>query len=475
MISPLGETATQPSEKLNLKTRFAYGVGEIAGALPNSVSAFFFLYFLTNVAGLEPTLAGAAVLFGKGWDALSDPLVGWLSDRTRSPFGRRYPWMLGGMLPLAASCILQWVVPPTNSQWLLFAYYSGISLIAFTSLTTVLLPFSALAAELTRSYNERINLISFKSAFSIGGSIFALITAKALFALIQHPSYRYLAMGSINGFLVVLAVLGCVVGTWVRYQQVQRDHPVDYQLQAEVPLLRQALGALENPAFRWVIGLYLCSWTAVQVAAVVLPYFVVDWMGLSETQFVQMALVVQGTAVATIVLWNWLGRRTDKRTIYFLGAPVILAAQFGLFCLQPGQSHLMFGLAAFAGVGTATVYLVPWSMLPDVVDFDEARTGLRREGIFYGFAVFIQKIGIAIAIFLTSRVLEWSGYISSTGGDANRIIQSDTALWTIRLIIGPIPAVLILIGIICAWFYPITRSMHRQIVKQCDHPERDAL
>ena len=469
MISPPGETTTQSSGRLNPKTRLAYGVGEIAGALPNSVSAFFFLFFLTNVAGLEPTLAGAAVLFGKVWDAFSDPVVGWLSDRTRSPLGRRYPWMLGGMLPLAMTCILQWVVPPTNNQWLLFAYYSGVSLVAFTSLTTVLLPFSALAAELTHSYDERINLISFKSAFSIGGSIFALITAKALFAHIQHPSHRYLAVGSINGLLVVLAVLGCVAGTWARYQQVQQDHPVDYRLQSEVSLFQQARGALQNPAFRWVMGLYLCSWTAVQVAAVVLPYFVVDWMGLSEQQFVQMALVVQGTAVVTITLWNWLGRKTDKRTIYFLGAPLILVAQFGLFSLQPGQSHLMFGLAAIAGVGTATVYLVPWSMLPDVVDFDEALTGLRREGVFYGFAVFIQKIGIALAIFLTSRILEWSGYISSTGGDANRIAQPDSALWTIRLIMGPIPAVLILGGIVCALFYPITRSMHRQILKQCRH------
>ena len=467
MISPPGENTTHLSEKLKPQTRLAYGIGEIAGALPTSVSAFFFLFFLTNVAGLGPTLAGAAILSGKVWDAFSDPLVGWLSDRTRSPLGRRYPWMLFGMLPLALSCILQWLVPPTDNQWGLFVYYSGVSFIAFTSLTTVILPFSALAAELTRSYNERINLISFKSAFSIGGSIFALMTAQIVFSKIQHPSYKYLAVGIINSVLIILAVLVCVAGTWARYRLVQGHHLVDSRLRAESSLLQQAKSALGNPAFRWVIGLYLCSWTAVQVSAVVLPYFVVDWMGLSERHFVQMALIVQGTAVITIVLWNWLGRKTDKRTIYFLGAPLIVVAQLGLFSLQPEQSHLMFGLAAIAGVGTATVYLVPWSMLPDVVDFDEARTGFRREGIFYGFAVFVQKIGIAIAIFLTSRILEWSGYIASTGGEAQSVAQPETALWTIRLIMGPIPAILILGGIVCALFYPISRQVHRQILQQC--------
>ncbi len=469
MISPPGESTSSSTERLGTKIRFAYGVGEIAGALPTSVSAFFVLFFFTNVAGLSPTLAGAAILTGKIWDAFSDPIVGWLSDHTRSPLGRRYPWMLGGMVPLAIGGILQWVVPPTQNQWLLFLFYSVVSILTFTSLTAVLLPFSTLAAELTRSYDERINLISFKSAFSIGGSMFAIATAAISFTIIHHPSHKYLAVGVVNGVLVIAAVIACVMGTWSRYQYMQQRYPAKPSHPAEKSLFRQAKSALQNPPFRWVMGLYLCSWTAVQVSAVVLPYFVVNWMRLTERHFVEMALVVQGTAMVTIVAWNWLGRRTDKRTVYFMGVPLILMAQMGLFSLQPGQTHLMFGLAAIAGVGTATVYLVPWSMLPDVVDFDEARTGLRREGIFYGFAVFVQKIGIALAIFLTSRVLEWSGYISSTGDRAADIAQPESALWMIRLIMGPIPAALILAGVICALFYPITRSMHRQILKQCDH------
>lgn len=468
MISPAGEKVPHLSERLSPQTRLAYGIGEIAGALPTSVSAFFTLFFMTNVAGLAPTLAGAAILSGKVWDAISDPLVGWLSDRTRSPLGRRYPWMLGGMVPLAISCMLQWVVPPTENQWILFIYYSLASVVAFTSLTTILLPFSALAAELTRSYNERINLISFKSAFSIGGSIFALMAAQALFTRIQHPSYKYLAVGAVNAVFVILAVVICVVGTLPRYRAVQQFHPVTPQAVARMSLFQQAIAALRNPAFRWVMGLYLCSWTAVQVSAVVLPYFVVDWMGLSEGSFVQMALVVQGTAVVTIVAWNWLGRKTEKRTIYLLGAPLILLSQAGLFSLQPGQTHAMFALAAIAGVGTATVYLVPWSMLPDVVDLDESLTGLRREGIFYGFAVFVQKIGIALAVFLTSRILDWSGYVASTGGGTHQIAQPASALWMIRLIMGPIPATLIIGGCLCALFYPISRAVHRQILQKCD-------
>jgi GPH family glycoside/pentoside/hexuronide:cation symporter len=465
MISPPREAANRDlHDRLTPRTRLAYGVGEMAGALPTSVSAFFFLFFLTNVAGLSPTLAGAAVLCGKVWDAFSDPLVGWMSDRTQSPLGRRYPWMLAGAIPLAIGISLQWLVPPVDQQWALFGYYTLMGILTFTSLTAVMLPFSALAAELTHNYNERITLISFKSAFSIGGSILGLAMAQVLFARINHPSLKYLAMGSVNGVLIIVAVVLCVAGTWARYRQVQRQRPLRTELMPNGPIWRQARDALSNPAFRWVMGLYLCSWTAVQGAAVVLPYFVVDWMGLPEGSFVQMALVVQGTAVVTMVAWNWLGRKTDKRTIYFLGMPLLLLAQGGLFLLQPGQVHTLFGLAAIAGVGTATVYLVPWSMLPDVVDLDEVLTGQRREGIFYGFAVFIQKIGIALAVFLNGRVLDWTGYLAAPGGELGS--QPPLALLTIRLMMGPVPALLVLGGGVCALFYPITRRVHHQIRQQ---------
>jgi GPH family glycoside/pentoside/hexuronide:cation symporter len=474
MVSPLREEASPGAgDRLSPRTRLAYGVGEIAGALPNSVSAFFFLFFLTHVAGLSPTLGGAAVLFGKVWDAFSDPLIGWLSDRTRSPLGRRYPWMLAGAIPLAIGISLQWWVPPTANQWLLLAYYSTVSVLAFAALTAVMLPFSALAAELTHSYNERINLISFKSAFSIGGSIFALVVAQIIFARISHPSLKYLVMGSANGVLVIGAVVVCVVGTWPRYRLVQRQHPLKTELIPKTSLWQQIRTALSNAAFRWVMGLYLCAWTAVQGAAVVLPYFVVDWMGLPESSFVRMALVVQGTAVVTMVAWNWLGRKTDKRTVYFLGMPLLLVAQTGLFLLQPGQVQWMYSLAAIAGVGTATVYLVPWSMLPDVVDLDEVLTGQRREGIFYGFAVFVQKIGIALAVFLNGRILEWSGYVTSSGNLS--VDQPDLALFTIRLIMGPLPALLILAGGVCALFYPISRQVHRQILRQRQQQLREML
>lgn len=179
------------TENFSVRTKLAYGVGELAGEIPNNILVFFLLFFLTNVAGLNPSLAGSVLLVGKVWDAINDPMIGMLSDRTHSPLGKRYPWMLGAAVPLGVLFCLQWFVPPTTNQWLLFGYYSGIALLFYTAFTAVAVPFSALAAELTVGYDERTSLISFKAAFSIGASLFALSLAQVIFAKIPDPLQGY--------------------------------------------------------------------------------------------------------------------------------------------------------------------------------------------------------------------------------------------------------------------------------------------
>ncbi|MEM6423558.1 MAG: MFS transporter [Cyanobacteria bacterium P01_H01_bin.119] len=450
------------SEALTFKTRLSYGIGELAGALPTSANAFLLLFFLTNVAGLAPSLAGAVILVSKVWDAVSDPVIGWLSDRTRSSLGRRYPWMLAGAVPLGLLTMIQWWLPPTNQQWLLFTYYATAGVLAFTAFTAVQLPFSALAAELTQGYDARISLISFKSGFSIVGSIFTLVLARIIFEQVDNPAFQYITLGGINGTLVIVAILLCVLGTLPRYRAARRRHP-EVGVVTSTSLIKQIGVATQSRPFLLVIGLYLCSWTGVQVTAVVLPYFVVDWMGLSEQYFIQMALVVQGTAVTTMYGWNMIGRRTGKRSIYFMGIPVTLIGLVGLFFIQPGQVGAMYGLGFLAGIGVATVYLVPWSMLPDVVDLDELTTGKRREGIFYGFVVFLQKIGIALAVFITGRILDWAGFIPSVAGEPSPV-QPDSALWAIRMIMGPLPVITLLLGLLFAYWYPISREVHAEIL-----------
>ncbi|HEY9601443.1 MAG TPA: MFS transporter [Allocoleopsis sp.] len=449
-------------EKLSLGTKLAYGVGGLGVEIPNNILVFFLLFFLTNVAGLNPALAGSILLIGKVWDAMSDPIIGILSDRTRSPLGRRYPWMLAGALPLGVCFCLQWFVPPTSNQWLLFAYFSGIALLFYTAFTSVVVPHSTLAAELTTGYDERTNLASFKAAFSIGASLSSLSFAQVIFAKIADPAQKYWILGVVCGIISMFAVYWCVWGTYQRYKAIQSQR-VPVSQSSFLPIQQQLQIALSNFPFLCVIGIYLCSWLGLQVTASILPYFAINWMHLPDYHFTQAALAVQGTALTTIFFWSAVATRVGKRAVYCMGIPLTIFALVGLCFLQPGQAGLMYVLAVMVGLGLSTAYLIPWSMLPDVLDLDELNTGQRREGIFCALVLQFQKIALAIALFLVGKILDWAGFIPTTPGQPLPA-QPESAMMAIRLLIGPVPALVLVFGLVCAYFYPITRDIHGEIL-----------
>lgn len=451
-----------PRKKLSFSTKLAFGAGDLGSAITANISVFFLLVFLTNVAGLPAGLAGSVLMIGKIWDAINDPVIGVLSDRTVHPWGRRYPWMVFGAIPFGIFFFLQWIVPGTNTGFL-FIYYVIISLFFNTTYTAVNLPYTALTPELTQDYNERTSLNSFRFAFSIGGSIFSLILAQIIFSLFpDQPYQRYLVLGGVCAVLAVLPVFWCFFGT---KQHVLSNNLAGSNLDEpeHLPIAEQVKIAFQNRPFLLVIGIYLCSWLAVQLTASILPYFVVNWMQLPETTFPQVAIAIQGTALVMLFVWSSLSQRYGKKAVYFMGASFWIIAQSGLFFLQPGQTFLMYNLAVLAGCGVATAYLVPWSMIPDVIDLDELNTGQRREGIFYSFMVLLQKIGLAIGLFLVGQSLEIAGFLSTIPGE-QAPIQPASALLAIRLAVGPLPTIFLVLGLICAYFYPLTKVVHTEIL-----------
>ncbi|NCO74305.1 MAG: MFS transporter [Cyanobacteria bacterium] len=239
-----------------------------------------------------------------------------------------------------------------------------------------------------------------------------------------------------------------------------------------IPFFEQLKIVFQNKPFLYVVGIYLCSWLAVQLTASILLYFVVNWMGLPDAQFPRVAIAVQGTALIMLFVWQKISNKLDKKIVYFLGSTIWIIAQIGLFLVQPGQTFLLYALAMLAGCGVSVAYLIPWSMIPDVIDLDELNTGERREGLFYGFMVLLQKFGLAFGLFLVGIALEASGFIKPIEGEAIPI-QPESALWAIRLVVAPLPAVILLAGIILAYFYPITREYYAEIRLKLDERKRD--
>ncbi|MEM9804648.1 MAG: MFS transporter, partial [Cyanobacteria bacterium P01_D01_bin.56] len=348
------------SNRLSLQTKVAYGIGELGTAIPIGLAIFYLLFFLTEVVGLSPTLAGGVLLIGRIWDAANDPLIGWMSDRTRSRWGRRYPWLVLGALPLGFFTLMLWVVPPLQSQTSLFIYYTLMAIGGYTAFSVIILPMVAIATELTPDYDERTSIMSVRSAANIIGSVVGLTLAQVIFALVEDTQRQYMILGGVSGVFIVVSIVVCVVGTYGQYRPVMRNQP-------EVsphPMGRQLRKVFKNRAFRWVMGLYLCSWVGVQVTAAMLPFFVTDWMGLGEQHFTQMAIAVQGSSVVMLPFWLWVTKRTSKQRVYFAGAPLALVGMCVLGLLQPGQIVAMYTVGLIIGAGLSTFYLVPFAMLP---------------------------------------------------------------------------------------------------------------
>ena len=533
-------TQSLSAEKLHFTTKLAYGAGDFGPAITANILVFYLLFFLTDVAGIPAALAGSVLMIGKIFDAVNDPIIGLLSDRTRSRWGRRLPWMLGGMIPFALLYAAQWLIPHFSddrltNQWGLFVYYVAIAMAFNLCYTTVNLPYTALTPELTQNYNERTRLNSFRFAFSIGGSILSLILYILIAAgLPDRPQQQFSELGVMISVLSISALLWSALRLqekgkepilspglrrrlapllmaagitlillaiarsfnllggsgfdyisfflillgliWGGFGFTLRDSAVEEHLQKlenspspeateSLPLLKQLKIAFSNRAFLFVIGIYLCSWLAVQLTASILVYFVVSWMGLNEQQSGTIALAVQGTALVMLFVWQALAQFLDKKVIYFLGSMVWMGAEAGLWLVQPGQVAQLYPLDICAGVGVSVAYLIPWSMIPDVVDLDELNTGKRREGVFYAFMVLLQKVGLALGLFLVGLTLEASGFIARIPGEPIPV-QPDSALWAIRFAVAPLPAFFLLGGLLLAIFYPITRAVHNDIRHQ---------
>ncbi|MBE9100260.1 MFS transporter [Vacuolonema iberomarrocanum] len=445
-------------KRLPLGTQFAYGIGIFSVVMPDVIMAIFFLYFLTDIVGLRPALAGTVILIGRLWDAVNDLLVGWLSDRTRSIWGRRYPWLVMSVLPLAIFLGLLWWVPPTNHQIFLFAYYCLIVMLYDLALTAVGLPYYALAAELTQDYRDRTRLISFQSFFRTGGIILVMLLAQIIFARVSNPQQQYWALALLCGAMVILAVGLCVSGTYRQYQVVRQ--PSSQSIKMPIEFWPQIKRVVSDAIFWRVAGIYLGSWLSIQIQASVVPYFVILYLGQTETAVTTTILLAQVAGLLMVMVWGALGQRLDKHHLYLVAIPLWVIAQVLTLLLQPGQIGLFCALMILAGSGAAAAYIVPWAMLPDVIDHQDLQSGQRSEGMYYGIMVWLQKLGVAIALFVIGIGLDWAGFVSAA--DGTNLPQPPAAILTIRGIMGLVPAVLLIGSLLLAYRYPITRQIHTE-------------
>jgi len=437
----------QRSDRLSLSTRVVYGSGDLSISSLTTFRLMFHAVFLVGAVGLDPRLAAVVLLVGALWDAGTDLVVGPLSDRTRTRYGRRRPWLIAAAVPLGLAGLLLGWVPPWEGPAALTLHFTLAYVFATTLQTLVAVPLQALTPELTPDYDERTELTSWRRFFAMLASLALVLVAPEIVAASATEAGGYLSVALLFGAAGVLPPLLVAA--------VVREDP-DVTPPPPRPLPAVLASAWENVPFRHLALLYALNWVACDLVVVTVPLLAryhldpgaaaLSWPGGSEAVALAALLVA---AVAALPIWTPLGRRVGKRGAYLVAILGWAMVQVALIGVAPGEGPLILGLVMGAGLGVSAAHVLPDSMIPDVVDVDELRTGERNEGLYYGIANLLRKLVGTCAIL----VALWA--IGGVG-------SSDEALRAIRILLGG-GAILLLGAAIAAWAYPLTRSRHDEV------------
>ncbi len=442
----LSEMAAPRPERLPLRLKLLFSTGDLSTSIPLAILMFFQLFFLTDVAGLRPDYAGWAVGLGRIWDAVNDPLFGWITDRTKSRFGKRRVFMIFGAIPLAIAIALLWFVPTQDRLWT-FVWIAATFILFDTVWTLTNVPYYALTSELTDDYDERSSLTTYRMvmavpAYLVGAALTPAIVG--LFAL-QRTGYAFIgiAYGLLAGAVLLIAAAGI------------RERSGLKVAQPEPSPLKSLLVALRNRPFVWLCGTYFIVNISFGFIKVLMAYYVEYQLLMKAEISLVMGLMLICVTLA-LPFWQWVGRKMDKGPAYGLGMGVGALAVLLTFFLPHASTPLIYPIAILAGFGFAAQWIFPWAMVADVGDYDRAETGEQRSGMYYGVWGLATKISEALALAAVGWVLTGFGYIPN-------VEQTPTALLGIRLFFGLVPAACIFLSMPLLFKYPITRRRHAEV------------
>lgn len=446
------------------KIAFGWATGEVGIAAYIGITMSYMLYYLTEAQGIAPALAGFALLVPRLWDAVIDPFVGAISDRTRSRMGRRRPYLLIGGISFGLLFSLIFQLPVTLSPMIKVGILVALYMVTSTAFTFYDVAFSSMAAEMTADYRARTLLVGYKMIAARAGIVLAVIAAPLFFASGPTLAAGFANMGLAAGVLMIGTGLWSFFSTRAA-PQITR--PIEhFSLKLEYEALKQ------NRPFLILWLVFLCQNIAVGATATLQIYLVIFVMKVDPRLVGAMVAISAISAMLATPLWIRLARRYGKRPIYFVSMSMAVLFTLPVLFLPAGWPVALFTLFLLAGIGDAATQLCPNAMVPDTVEYDEARTGERREGAIFGTWLLARKFGMATGAFVISLFLSFFGFQS--GADATG--QSDTALLGIRLAYTLVPGSMWLLGMFVLRYYRLDEDQFNALRRQMadDRAERKA-
>jgi len=441
--------------------KVSFGIGGMCNDFMGNVIMVLAMPIFNIGLGLDARLVGIALSIPKFWDAITDPIMGNISDNTRLRFGRRKPYMLVGSFFGGLLFMLIWMASPAWSQTMLFLWLSGTAILFYTAYTVFIVPCNGLASELTMDVDERTRVMAYRAFF---GSLAGLITPWA-YKLCFVKQFGETEVEAVIWVGVIFGLLIIVTGAIPAL--VCKENPAGEQ-QEKIKILRAVKETLKNRPFLLVIGMVFFLMTGIYLVLPMQLYIGIYYLfggdkaaaaqlgGVAGTMFALAALVAT-PAVA------WLSPRFGKRrTLLVAQVVLIISSLLSWFLYTPENPYLSLVCMAMISPGMACVWILVGSMLADACDYDELNTGLRREGMYGAMYSWFLKAAIASVIAVSGFLVAWSGV------DPELEMQSVQAITNMRLMFALTPPVFYLIALACTWFYPLSEERMHEVRAELD-------
>ena len=444
---------------MTFSKKLGYGLG-IFGPMLGWVAAMqYLMYFYTEVVGIEPAEAGLIFLIGMVCDAVSDPLIGVVADRTRTRWGRYRPYLLFGAFPYGV-CIAFLFTPPNAAPENIFILLLTAHLLFRISYTLVYMPYTAMVARLTSDYDSRTELTAFKTFFVFSANL----TISFLFytLVLQFGSGE-----EQQGFLPAALLIGvfATITCWLCFQLTDESKPVLSNTPArDRPPFKTILGDLigNRPFLRVFFGVAVFGgFYGAELSMI--PYVAKYWFedaSLSRTFFTTQAVM----SLCSVPLWLWAGKHFEKKLVWLLGTGMPSMALLLLYVLASKSVLLAALLYGVSNVGATGFILIFYSMTADTVDWGEWKKQRRHEGAIFGAVSFSNKFAAGVATGALGAGLSWIGFVSDRA-------QSSETLASMILMALVVPALAFLLSALLMLNYPISRNRHQKIVKHSEQAD----
>jgi len=449
--------------KLTVRQKLGFGIFDLGGNMLFTLMSFWALKYLTDTVGIAAVWAGSAVMIGKAWDAVTDPMMGFISDRTLSRWGRRRVYLLFGSVPMCLTMVLFFTAPAYLPQYL-HIFWAILALMMLNTASTIInVPYSSLTPELTTDYNEQSTLNGYRFGCAVFGTIAGAGAVQPLVQVFARPGSAdplldqrgFSMMGLILGAVMMIVTLLTFLGTKEK-QYRKEDLPTE-------GFFATFKVVFKNKPYVLLLLTYALHMTGISFLTTILAYYTENILNRPDITTIVLVLLLV-TAMLFIPVSVLVSKKIGKKTTYQICFVIIASACGTIFFLGHKMPiEFFYFVMVYAGIGVGFSYVAPFAMVPDVIEYEAAKTGVRNEGAYYGMWTFISKLGTALALFVSGHILTLGGYISQAG--EGTVVQPPSVFGAIRTIIGPLPMVVLLAAIVVIQFYPLDKKEYRERAK----------